>query len=40
MEDKHIEVFTAICDPMIIAFETDVVPQVRYSHVCNRIRGK
>ena len=37
MKDKHISVFTATCDPMIVAFETNVVPQVRYSHVCNRI---
>ena len=37
MTDKHIAVFKATCDPMIVAFETKVVPQVRYAHVCNRI---
>ena len=30
MTDKHIAVFKATCDPMIVAFETKVVPQVRY----------
>ena len=37
MTDKHIAVFKATCDPMIVTFETKVVPQVRYVHVCNRI---
>ena len=37
MTDKHIAVFKATCDPMIVTFETKVVPQVRYAHVCNRI---
>ena len=39
MTDKHIAVFKATCDPMIVTFETKVVPQVRYAHVCNRIIG-
>ena len=39
MKDKHIAVFKATCDPMIVTFETKVVPQVRYVHVCNRIIG-
>ena len=30
MTDKHIAVFKATCDPMIVTFETKVVPQVRY----------
>ena len=39
MTEKHISVFKATCDPMIVDFETNVVPQVRYAHVCNRIIG-
>ena len=37
--DKHIAVFKATCDPMIVSFKTKVVPQVRYAHICNRIVG-
>ena len=39
MTDKHIAIFKATCDLMIVAFKTKVVPQVRYAHVCPRIVG-
>ena len=39
MTEEHISVFKATCDPMIVDFETKVVPQVRYAHVYNRIIG-
>ena len=39
MTDKHIAVFKATCDLMIVAFKTKVVPQVRYAHVSPRIVG-
>ena len=31
MTDDHIAVFKRTCDPMVVAFETKVVPQVRYT---------
>ena len=36
MTDKQIAVFKETCDPMIVAFQTKVVSQVRYAHVYNR----
>ena len=31
MTENHIGVFKRTCDPMVVAFETKVVPQVRYT---------
>ena len=33
MTEAHISVFKATCDPMIVDFETKVVPQVRYAYI-------